>query len=191
MPVALIAVVVFIAIAAIGAATFSTPSEPAEEPIEVTTAREPEEESDAPSVESETVVDSKDETEDIEIDSTITATFGENSQPIPEPLDVPVFEDTEYDNGSYTAAAFYFTPARVRHDMDITLTITNDVVTNASVAYDGGPAKTSTLERFDGAYKAAVIGVPLDELSLSRVGGASLTSSAFNDAVVEIRQQAS
>lgn len=112
-------------------------------------------------------------------------------EPTPEPLDRPVAMRNRFRNGSYTTEASYFTPARTRHDMDITLTVTDDIVTDAAITYDGGAPETGHHRRFDSAYRDAVIGVALDEISLARVGGASLTSEAFNEAVDTIEQQAS
>jgi hypothetical protein len=50
--------------------------------------------------------------------------------------------------------------------------------------------KTPSHTGFDTAYEAEVVGQPLDDLRLSRTGGASLTSDAFNEAVTDIKQQA-
>jgi hypothetical protein len=75
--------------------------------------------------------------------------------------------------------------------MAVTLTVASGVVTDAAITYDGQSSGFSNPnhERFDAAYKAEVIGKNLSEVSLSRVGGASLTSKAFNDAVAKIAAQ--
>jgi hypothetical protein len=93
-------------------------------------------------------------------------------------------------NGTYNADSFYLTPRRTRHDMTITLEVVDDVVVDANVTYDGGTAQTPNHARFDEAYRAEVVGQRLDEVSLSRTGGASLTSDAFNDAVETIKADA-
>lgn len=86
--------------------------------------------------------------------------------------------------------ASYLTPARTRHTITIKLTLSSDIVTDASVVYDDGAGFSNPhQERFDGAYKAEVIGKPLGDIRLSRVGGASLTSGAFNEAVQQIAAQ--
>jgi hypothetical protein len=82
----------------------------------------------------------------------------------------------------------YLTPARTSHKIDVSLTLEDGIVTAADVVYDNGEGFSNpNQERFDGAYQAEVIGKPLSEISLSRVGGASLTSAAFNEAVAEIK----
>lgn len=99
--------------------------------------------------------------------------------------------ETSFADGSYTTQASYFTPRRTEHLMDITLTVENDVVTDASIIWDGDATpKTPSHSGFDVAYKAEVVGQPLSEINLSRVGGASLTSDAFNEAVDTIEAEA-
>ncbi len=88
---------------------------------------------------------------------------------------------------SFTENVSYLTPARTEHKMAVTLTVEGGVVTDSSIVYDGGEGFSNpNQERFDAAYKVEVIGKPLSDIALSRVGGASLTSEAFNQAVVKI-----
>ncbi len=79
----------------------------------------------------------------------------------------------------------YLTPARTEHQLAVTMTVdNNNIVTDVNVVYDETNGfSNGHQERFDGLYKAEVIGKPLSEISLSRVGGASLTTDAFNEAV--------
>lgn len=95
---------------------------------------------------------------------------------------------TTYTDGTYTASASYLTPRRVAHEVGVTLTIENDVVVDSVVTFDGiaGEYSNDNQARFDQAYSAEVIGRPLEEISLSRVGSASLTSGAFNEAKAKI-----
>ncbi len=91
---------------------------------------------------------------------------------------------------SLTGAAKYSTPARVTHDIAVTLTLEGDVVTDAIVNYDNGKGPANDHQkRFESAYKTEVIGKKLSEVSLARVGGASLTSGGFNEAVAQIKSQ--
>jgi hypothetical protein len=93
---------------------------------------------------------------------------------------------------TYTGSGTYLTPARTSHKLDVTLTVEAGIVTDADVVYDGGAGYSNpNQERFDNAYKVEVIGKPLSDISLSRVGGASVTSNAFNEAVASIRAQQS
>jgi len=99
----------------------------------------------------------------------------------------PVVIDQGAD-GTYVGEASYST-GRAVHELDVTLTIENDVVIAAEVAYDGGEPPTPILRSFDEAYQAEVVGKNIDNIQLSRVGGASWTSDAFNEAVAEVRAQ--
>jgi len=94
-----------------------------------------------------------------------------------------------------SATGNYLTPARTAHTVDLTLELRGDTVTDASIIFDGkdaaGQYSNDNQARFDAAYKAQVVGKRLDEISLSRVGGASLTSQAFNEAVATIARDAS
>jgi hypothetical protein len=89
----------------------------------------------------------------------------------------------------YTAEASYFTPKRTEHTIAVTLELDGTTITDATVTYDGGPAVTPAHIGFDGAYKTEVIGQDINNIELSRTGGASLTSAAFNEAVAKIRAQ--
>lgn len=95
-----------------------------------------------------------------------------------------------YKDGSFTANASYTDPGRKEHDIEVTLTIADDIVTGASVLYNGAAANTPNHTRFENGYKQEVVGKSLDSISLSRVGGASLTTEAFNDAVAIIKTEA-
>lgn len=96
-----------------------------------------------------------------------------------------------YRDGTYTANAEYYTPKRQKHVISVTLSLRDDVVADVAVQYDGAKAKTPSHTRFDGAYEALVLGVEMDDLDLSRVGGASLTTTAFNEALGDITSDAS
>lgn len=95
--------------------------------------------------------------------------------------------DPADDQRTFSAEASYFTPNRTEHEMLVTLTLKDRVVVEANVLYDGSAPNTPAHNGFDQAYKNEVIGKRLNEINLSRVGGASLTSNAFNDAVAEIQ----
>lgn len=92
---------------------------------------------------------------------------------------------------TYESDVSYTTPGGTSHDMTISLTLNNGVVVGADVVYDGGEGYSNNHQRrFDAAFEGEVLGQSLSSISLSRVGGASLTSEAFNDAVADISTQA-
>jgi cytoskeletal protein RodZ len=91
----------------------------------------------------------------------------------------------------YSAEATYQTPDRAPHNIAVTLNIKDGVVIDANVVYEEGVIEKQTgyQKRFEGVYKAEVIGKSISEIALSRVGGASLTSQAFNEAVAKIKAE--
>jgi hypothetical protein len=89
----------------------------------------------------------------------------------------------------FVAEASYLTPRRTEHNMVITLKLDGETITDASITYDGSSAATPMHLAFDGAYQSEIIGQNINNVELSRVGGASLTSVAFNEGVAEIRAQ--
>lgn len=96
--------------------------------------------------------------------------------------------DTALVPETVTGSANYFTPARVEHKVTVILTLEGNVVTDANVLYnDLETYSDPNQELFDTAYQPLVIGKTLDQISLSRVGGASLTTNAFNDALAKIK----
>ena len=98
----------------------------------------------------------------------------------------------DYENGTYTADVTYRLPNGGSHDMNVSLTIADDAVTDVVVVFDGDTSGGSTdnQERFVNAMKPLVVGTQLDSISLSRTGGSSLTTGGFNDALAEIKDQA-
>lgn len=87
----------------------------------------------------------------------------------------------------HKAKVTYLTPRRDEHEIEVTLTLDGPTITAADVSYDGGGPKSPNHESFDTAFEDVVIGQDVSDLSVSRVGGASLTSDAFNEAVEAIR----
>lgn len=91
---------------------------------------------------------------------------------------------------NYSAEEVYFV-SNNKYTIDVTLGVKDGVVTTADVNY--GNKETGyehpLQEKFDGAYSKLVIGKKLEEISLSRVAGASLTTKAFNDAVDKIKSE--
>ena len=92
------------------------------------------------------------------------------------------------------STASYLTPRRTEHTVQVSLTLVNDMVIDAIVQFDNlpeGEFSNSNQERFHDVFTSEVIGKSIDDISLSRAGGASLTSNAFNEAVQTIRNEVS
>jgi hypothetical protein len=108
--------------------------------------------------------------------------------------EAPIVADTtaaaDYKDGSYETQVTYQTPKRDEYGVAVSLTLTKDIVTDIKVAYSNGAEKDPNAAKFEAAHKTEVIGKDIDTLNLSRVGGASLTTAAFNNALVNIKADA-
>ncbi len=111
-----------------------------------------------------------------------------------EPGDSPFEADTEsvYTDGTHAVVANYQAPNKANHIVSVSLTLENDVVTASTLAFSGDQVDTSKgfQGKFAAAYEAQIIGKKLDDIKLSRVGGASLTTGAFNDAIAQVKATA-
>lgn len=95
-----------------------------------------------------------------------------------------------YTDGTYEATGQYATPESVE-TVDVTLTLAGDTVTDVTVTGDPQAAESRRYQgEFIGGIKDEVVGKKLDEISVSKVAGSSLTSGGFMKAVDAIKSQA-
>lgn len=97
-----------------------------------------------------------------------------------------------YQDGTFEATADYQSPNGTE-TIDVTLTLEGDVVTD--VVVEGVSVNPSPeVERYQGEFEegiaAEVVGKSIDEIEVDRVGGSSLTSDGFNEAVDQIKVKA-
>jgi len=95
-----------------------------------------------------------------------------------------------YKDGTYSATGSYSSPGG-RESIKLTVTIKDGIIVSTSLdeKASNGEAKEYQ-DDFDSGYKTLVVGKNIDEVSLSRVAGSSLTSNGFNDALDEIKSDA-
>lgn len=99
-------------------------------------------------------------------------------------------ETNTYKNGTYTAEGDYISPAGPEK-LKVTLTLSNDVVTDATVVSEAqNPMSQRYQAKFISGFKQLVVGQKISNLQLSNVSGSSLTPHGFNDAVQKIKTQA-
>lgn len=95
-----------------------------------------------------------------------------------------------YTDGTYSATGNYVSPGG-QESVEVELTLAGDVVTDVTVT---SLAVNPNSERYQGEFvdgiADVVIGVPIDDLKVSKVAGSSLTSGGFNDAVQQIKDEA-
>lgn len=97
---------------------------------------------------------------------------------------------SSYVDGTYTAEGSYQTPESVE-TISVTVTLEGDVITAVEVTGDPGARESEEYQgKFIGGISDAVVGTDIDDISVSRVAGSSLTSGGFNQAIDDIKSQA-
>lgn len=97
---------------------------------------------------------------------------------------------SDYADGTYTADGTYQTPQSVE-TVTVTVTLEDDVVTDVEVSGDPQASESQQYQsQFIDGIAAEVVGVDIDDLSVDRVAGSSLTSGGFNSAIEQIKQDA-
>lgn len=95
-----------------------------------------------------------------------------------------------YKDGTYSALGSYVTPGGIE-SIQVTVTIKDNkiVATELTENANDGDAKEHQ-DAFAAEYESLVVGKSVNEVSLSRVAGASLTSNGFNKALEQIKDDA-
>jgi uncharacterized protein with FMN-binding domain len=95
-----------------------------------------------------------------------------------------------YKNGTYSAVGTYSTPGG-RESIGLSVTIRDDKIVDSSLTQNARTEQAKDFQqRFASGYKQEVVGKKIEEVSLSRVAGSSLTSSGFNNALDTIKNDA-
>lgn len=99
-------------------------------------------------------------------------------------------DTSTYANGTYSATGSYISPGG-RESIELTVTITDGVITATEIKNNATAADSKEYQEiFADNYKSQVVGKSVDEVSLSRVAGSSLTSTGFNNALDQIKDDA-
>ena len=95
-----------------------------------------------------------------------------------------------YKDGTYTAVGNYTSPGG-QEELGVTLTVASGVVTASEVEVKATrPISQERQTDFAENYESQVVGKNIDEISLGKVSGSSLSPKGFNDAVEKIKTQA-
>lgn len=96
----------------------------------------------------------------------------------------------DYDDGSYTESGDYQAPSGTE-TVEVTVTLADNIITEVEVVGDAtdAQAKLNQGEFIDGIGDI-VVGKNIDEISVDKVGGSSLTSGGFNAAIDAIKADA-
>lgn len=96
----------------------------------------------------------------------------------------------EYADGTYTADGTYNTPESVEQ-ISVSVTLEDNIITAVEVTGDPQrPESEQYQSQFIGGIADEVVGRDIDEISVDRVAGSSLTSGGFNDAIEQIKVDA-
>ncbi len=96
-----------------------------------------------------------------------------------------------YTDGTYTSSVTYSVPEGGSEQISVTATLEDGVVTALTISQDADKRESERYQsRFESSVDSLVIGSDVSDISLSRVGGASLTTRAFNQAIQQIETQA-
>ena len=97
---------------------------------------------------------------------------------------------TNYVNGGYLAEGVYESPGG-ETKIGVSLTLVNDVVEEVSFeSRTENPTSLKFQGEFAGGFEELVVGKNIDEISIDKVAGSSLTPIGFRDALEKIKAQA-
>jgi uncharacterized protein with FMN-binding domain len=102
----------------------------------------------------------------------------------------PVASDATYKDGTYSADGTYLSPGG-NEKIGVTLTIANNVISDVSIKTYGATSDSQEHQaQFKDGISALVVGKKVNDVSVSRVSGSSLTSTGFNNALETIKSEA-
>lgn len=97
---------------------------------------------------------------------------------------------SSYADGTYSATGEYSTPGGTE-SVSVTATLSGGKITSVKTTGSATGGNSAQYQAaFLSAYESKVVGKSIDEVSLSRVAGSSLTSGGFNAALEEIKKDA-
>ena len=95
-----------------------------------------------------------------------------------------------YTDGEYTESADYQSPNGTE-EVTVTVTLADGVITAVEVVGDGdNPNSKRYQTEFADGIADVVVGKNIDDISVDKVAGSSLTSAGFNDAIEAIKADA-
>ncbi|MCU1544240.1 MAG: FMN-binding protein [Microbacteriaceae bacterium] len=95
-----------------------------------------------------------------------------------------------YTDGSYSASADYTSPNGTE-EVEVTVTLADGVISDVKVVGSGdNPTSKLYQGKFAKGIGDVVVGKSIDQISVDKVAGSSLTSAGFNDAIDEIKADA-
>ncbi len=97
---------------------------------------------------------------------------------------------TAYVDGKYTGQGSYTSPAGPEK-VTIQVTLASDKVTDVTFSSDATSPTTKIYQgKFVSGLDGAVVGKSLDDISIDKLAGSSLTGGGFNEAIDQIKGEA-
>jgi uncharacterized protein with FMN-binding domain len=97
---------------------------------------------------------------------------------------------TSYKDGTYKTTTEYYVP-HGSNSLTVNVSIKDGLITKVSTSHDYSDRESGMyVDSFDSSISSEAVGQKIDGLSLSRVGGASLTTEAFDEAISQISNKA-
>ncbi len=119
---------------------------------------------------------------------TVTSTPGTQTDATSE--EAEIMSQSVYQDGEYSAQGNYVSPGGPR-EVNVTVSLTDGVITDA--AFEGSATDPNSV-RFQGEFadnfRTEVVGRNIDDVSLTKVSGSSLTPKGFMDALEKIKAEA-
>ncbi len=121
--------------------------------------------------------------------SSSTQTVTSTSNPAQSTATSPT--SSSYKDGTYSGKASYMVP-HGHNSISVTVEIKDSKIVSASAQHDYTDHESGMyVDEFDSSLDTAVTGESVESLSPSRIGGASLTTDAFDNVLDTIRSEAS
>lgn len=99
-------------------------------------------------------------------------------------------ESGSYADGDYSGDGSYINPGGSTSSVEVDLTLQGGIVTAVQVEPQASGASLQYQKKFVSGVADEVVGKSIDELSVSKVAGSSLTSQGFNAAIEQIKAEA-
>lgn len=95
-----------------------------------------------------------------------------------------------YKDGNYSADGQYVSP-NGEEKIGVTLTLNSGVVSDLKLTpYPSNPNTEKFQGQFISGVDAVVVGKNIDELNVTKISGSSLTGDGFNNAISQIKKEA-
>jgi len=126
---------------------------------------------------------------EVEVKQTVQSTTPETKVMTTTPVTSTTME-SKYKDGVYTKLGKYVSPGGPEQ-IEITITVKDGMIADASsVTKATLPGSIKFQDNFGGGFKELIIGKNINEVSLDKVAGSSLTPKGFNDALEQIKADA-